>query len=171
MVLGQGIDALARSYPDTPCGGIVAQHFQGAVHNTVVWAKDSGLAASAGGIVDGIAVENSCEVEILHNTVHLGASPTDGSIIHRYANTSGIVANNLTHNTIRRQDGAVTVSNHNIENMPDNTWVSIGTGDFHLAPATVDPIDAGDPQWLTSVPQDVDGHDRAPTPDAGIDER
>lgn len=174
ILIGQGSDTIVRLYGDSPCGGVVTQHYGGKVHNNLVWATDPALKSSLGGIVDGISVESACEVSVLHNTVRLDdpdGGTVEGSIRHRYPNTTGIVANNLTHNTIRRLDGSLATANSNVENVEDYTWVSVGSGDFHIAPSASLPIDAGDAQWLTDVPEDVDGHDRSPAPDAGWDER
>ncbi len=172
IVLGTGADAIVRAYADQPCGqGVLTQHYGGRVVNSLAWAEDPDLFASLAGVQDGIAVESACEVEVLHNTVHLGAGGTDGDLVHRYANTSGTVANNLVHGTVRRMDGSNAVSANNVENAPDTTWVHVPSGDFHLAPAATAGVDAGDPQFLSAVPEDIDGQGRAPAPDCGLDER
>ena len=172
IVLGFGSDAIVRSYTDQPCGaGVLTQHYGGRVINSVAWANDGDLEASASGIEDGIGIESACEVQVLHNSVSIGDLASDGDIVHRYPNTSGIIANNLVHETVRRLDGSLADTGSNIENLNNSEWVSVSTGDMHLAPAATTPIGAGDPAYLADVPDDVDGQTRTDPPDAGMDER
>lgn len=170
IVLGFGTDVIVRSYGDAPCGGLQTQHYGGKLHNNLVWADDTDLITSLGGLVDGIALESACEVEVLHNTLHVAAA-TNGDLVHRYPNTSGVVANNLSQGTNRRLDGAVTLATNNVENAGDYTWVHVPSGDFHLAPGVTPAVDAGDPAYLTAVPDDADGLPRDALPDCGLDER
>jgi len=171
IVLGFGDDAIVRTYGDAPCGGTLAQHYGGGVFNSFVWANDIDLIASSGAIEDGIAVESACEVSVLHNSVHSVDPPIAGGIVHRYAPTTGAVVNNLTTNTVRRLDGALTTATSNLENVLNNTFVDSTAGDLHLAPGVTDPSDSASPDYLTVVAEDVDGEARDAMPDYGADER
>jgi hypothetical protein len=169
IVLGETQDQVGRTYGDAPCGGGVVQHIDGTVTNNIVFANTPDLVASTGGFEIGVLAGSSCNAQILHNTVYSEVQPnTDASILHRFATTSGTMANNLTSHTLVREEGSTLDNISNLENMPVDTWFFPAQGDFHLSPAALTAIDGGDPAY--TVPDDIDGETRDATPDVGADE-
>jgi hypothetical protein len=171
IVLGVGSDDIVRSYGDTPCGGIQAQHYGGLIANNFVWANDLELSGSASNVLDGIAVESACEVLVAHNAVYSVDPPSSASIVHRYGDTSGAVVNNAVHNSILRLDGSTATGAPNADNLADNMFVHAPSGDLHIAAIATTAIDQGAADHLAEIPDDIDGQPRDKLPDMGADER
>lgn len=170
IVVGVGTTLISRAYADLPCGGERAQHFEGVVINNFVSANNGALFASFSPPPDGIALENSCDVSVLHNSVRHNDPPIDGSIVHRHPLTSGLVANNLSTGSVARLDGSTASSTTNAEIVTDTYFDQAPTGDLHLTINAIDAIDACDPAHLKAVPEDIDGQPRTGDPDCGADE-
>ena len=169
--LGMTQEVLARSHDDLPCTGALAQHFGGSVINNTVWAYRAELFNSLSTVAFGIAMDSACDALVLHNSVYIDAPPTVAAIIHRYSTTSGSVQNNLVSHTVQRTDDATSSAIPNLENEPGTSFQQITSGDMHLAPGAINPIDSATDIWLTLVPDDFEGIPRDATPDFGADER
>ena len=171
IVVGETADTLGRRYPDDPCGDVFAQAIDAVVVNNMVSAWRDRLVFDSDGLDVGILAESSCAVRVLHNTVVHRVTPARSSIQHRYPITSGIIGNNLVADAVLRVDDAATDVAGNMEQASELNWYFPAEGDFHLAPAALDPIDAGVSTFLEEVPADIDGDLRGDPPDVGADER
>ena len=174
IVLGEGQQPVARRYADDPCGDAYAQAIDSQVVNNIVSAYRQLLIDSFDGIGTGIRVESACNSTVIHNSVYArtAAPPGRYSIEHRFALTTGVVANNLTTWSVQRSDNSLADAASNVELIDDNVWFFPSDGDFHLAPAAGDDvIDACSADYLADVPDDVDGDARDASPDCGADER
>ncbi|TNE87879.1 MAG: hypothetical protein EP330_16405 [Deltaproteobacteria bacterium] len=166
--LGLGSDTTGRRYEDDPCGGTLAQDYDGTVINNVVVATDTDLQSSASGFDVGIALESACGATVLHNTVYSDYAPYS-SIEYRFDPTDGVVANNLVSHNVRDRGvgGDVTEAGNAVG--AQSTWFAdIAGGDAHLVDGN-GAEDAGDSAW--TLPTDIDGDPRGNPPDAGADER
>lgn len=109
---------------------------------------------------------------VAHNTaLLLNPNNLDWGMEARFADTSGIFANNLTNMRIwNDRDGAVTTSTGNMENLLVEWLRAPAEGDLHLVSDSVPPIDAA--ASLPEVPGDIDGNPRpqGDAPDVGADE-
>jgi hypothetical protein len=168
--LGQG--TAGRTYADAPCPGVTsAGHFRGTIRNNTVLANDTRLFASQAGFDAGIALEEACGVELLHNSVFSTQAPFS-SIEWRFPLTSGRAANNLVSHNLRARDGAVLTSAGNLAGAPTSAVVSLtGDGDLHLSEAGAALArDRGVPLPAGLADADLDGETRDATPDVGADE-
>lgn len=165
--LGFTDSAIVRGYDDLPCGGVAAQHYGGMVRNSIAWAYEADLVSTFNHVEYGIAAERACDVKILHNTVMTDLDPSGGSIVHRYADTTGDVKNNLVNYTVRRLDDAGTSAIPNDENVPDNYFGHVPSIDLDLTGQASTAIDQGSPDFLADVPEDHHGIPRDATPDMG----
>lgn len=170
IVLGEGREQSGRTYDDAPCGGVIVQHIDGQVTNNIVAAYALGIGEGTGGVVTGIRAESSCNIRVIHNSVFSSITP-GSSIEHRYDTTTGMFANNLVSNAIRKLTDSQGDDVQNLENQPISTWYFPAELDFHTAPAADQAIDQGSPDFLGEVPVDIDNQPRADgLPDVGADE-
>ena len=170
--IGFGLgDAVAgRTYADAPCGGVSnVGHYGGAILNNFVVANDPRLFASSYGFDTGIGLEQSCETNVLHNTIVSTVAPRSSSIEWRFLNTVAVVANNLaTHSMISRDGGRATVGG-NVANAAQSLFVDVAGGNLHLVPAATAAIDKAAP-LATPLATDIDGEPRGLAADVGADE-
>ena len=167
---GLGDSVPGRLYSDLPCSGKTAVgHYGGSITNNFVFANDARLFASAFGFDAGIALEQSCETNVLHNTVVSTAAPFS-SIEWRFANTVAVIANNLVSHNLRPRDGALATLAGNISNASPSLFVdAVATGDLHLRPTATAAIDHAAP--LTApLAWDIDRRPRGAPADVGADE-
>lgn len=171
IALGRGQLKTERIWEDPPCEGTPLQAIDGIVRNNIVFSWERELFESAEVKPRlGITVENSCNATVLHNTIYSKERHTEASLLMRFANTTGVVANNLTNGTVRRQDDAKSVVSTNIEHTGDNSFMHLQKKDLRLAPAAYDLIDQADPEH--TVADDFEGQLREDgLPDIGADER
>lgn len=171
IALGRGVLVTAREWDDAPCEGSPLHAVSTVARNNILYTWDQEIFQDAEVKPQlGITIENSCDAVVLHNTIYSREPHAQASLLMRFANTTGVVANNLTNGTVRRQDGAQSIVSKNIEHAGDQSFMHPHGEDFHLAPAATDLIDHGDPEH--TVEDDVDGelrHDGLP--DIGADER
>lgn len=167
---GLGSSVAGRTYADRPCGGVAnVGHYGGAITNNFVLANDARLFASRGGFDTGIGLEQSCQSNVLHNTVVSTSSPRSSSIEWRFANTSASVANNLVSHALIARDEGKAVTGGNVANAPLSLFVDPGRGDLHLRPSATLAIDKG-AALATPVSTDIDTEPRTTRPDVGADE-
>jgi hypothetical protein len=161
-----------RTYPDNPCPSAVGyvDDFGGTIRNNFVFANDSDLFASSYGFDAGIALWNSCNSRVLHNTVYTNNfDRTFSAIEWRFDNTQVDLVNNLANDTLRDRGGNATLTN-NINNAQNTWFVNTTTGDLHLvetATAAIDQVTAP-----AGVTDDFDGNSRpiGSAADIGADE-
>lgn len=167
---GLGSSVSGRTYSDAPCSGAAnLGHVGGAITNNFVVANDARLFASGAGFDTGIGLEQSCETNLLHNTVVATTVPRSSSIEWRFANTTAAVANNLvTHSLIARDGGRATLGG-NVANAPLSLFVDVPSGNLHLVPGATTAIDKAVP-LATALSHDIDGEIRGLAPDVGADE-
>jgi hypothetical protein len=160
----------SRIYPDQPCNGKLSiGHYGGSITNTIVFANDARLFASSAGFDAGIALEQSCATNVLHNTV-VSTSPPFSSIEWRWPHTLAAIANNIVSHNLRERDGGVAMLAANLENAPASLFVdAVATGDLHLRPTATAAIDQG-ATLASPVAWDIDGAPRGSRPDIGADE-
>jgi hypothetical protein len=159
-----------RNYPDQPCGGKIGLgHYGGSITNNFIFANDPRLFTSGAGMDIGIGLEQSCETNVLHNTV-FSTAPPFSSIEWRWPNTLATIANNIVSHNLRPRDGAVATLAGNLVNAPGALFVdAVSSGDLHLTPTATAAIDQG--AVLTGpVAWDFDGAPRSGRPDIGADE-
>jgi len=168
--LGLGSDVTGRVYSDAPCGAVTrAGHYGGAIINNFVAANDPRLFASTVGFDTGIGLEQSCNTNVLHNTVVSTTAPRSSSIEWRFANTTAAVANNLTTHRLVARDGATATTGGNVENAPLSLFVDVTKANLHLVPAATMAIDKA-ARLLTPVSVDIDAQVRGTAADVGADE-
>jgi hypothetical protein len=165
--LGDGGNGTSRDYGDDPCpGASFLGHIDGVIRNNTVLGADADMFASQSGFDSGIALEQACGTEVLHNTIVALQQPFV-SIEYRWSSTNVAIHNNLVTHSIAMRDGATADLQGNISDMADTSqFVDVTSNDLHLAPGSA-AIDAGVP---TSVTEDIDGDPRDASPDVGADE-
>ena len=167
---GLGEAVTGRTYGDAACSatGNVG-HYGGAIVNNFVVANDPRLFGSSAGFDTGIGLEQSCQTNVLHNTVVSTTAPRSSSIEWRFPNTVVSVANNLaTHGLIAR-DGARATTGGNIANVPQSLFVNVAAGNVHLVPGAATAIDKA-AALSNPVAIDIDGEPRGTMADVGADE-
>ena len=167
---GLGSSGSGRSYGDSPCGEVTnIGHFGGAITNNFVVANDARLFASGDGFDTGIGLEQSCDTDIVHNTVVSTVPPRSSSIEWRFANTVARVANNLvTHSLLARDDARATLTG-NVSTAPLALFVDVSGGNLHLLPNATAAIDKAAP-LATPLSFDIDAERREVAADVGADE-
>jgi hypothetical protein len=167
--LGQGTPG--RTYPDAPCPGVTtAGHFRGVVRNNFVVVNDTRVfTQGAGGFDAGIALDEVCGAEVVHNTVY-STQPPFSSIEWRFPGNAGRIANNLVSHNLRPRDSATATVAGNLQSAPASLVVDLPGGDLHLRPDAAAAIDAGVvlPGGLADA--DADREPRDVAPDVGADE-
>lgn len=171
IALGLGPLITARAWADAPCEGEPLHAVSAIARNNIVFARDEDIFLTAERKPQvGIALENACESSALHNTIYSTVPHEVASLRMRFANTTGVVANNLTNGVIRRLDGAASLASTNVELAGDHSFLHVHGNNFRLAPAATDLIDQGNPEY--TVADDIDGQLRVDgLPDIGADER
>ncbi len=167
---GLGSSVSGRSYGDSPCGGAAnVGHFGGSITNNFVVANDQGLFTSRDGFDTGIGLEQSCDTDILHNTVVSTVTPRSSSIEWRFVNTVARVANNLVTHTLLARDGARATVTGNVATAPSSLFVDVSSGNLHLLPDATAAIDKAAP-LATPLSFDIDAENRGVAADVGADE-
>ena len=106
-------------------------------------ANDARLFASAAGFDTGIGLEQSCETNVVHNTVVSTTAPRSSSIEWRFANTTALVANNLVTHALLPRDAARAGLAGNVGNAPLSLFVDVASANLHLLPAATAAIGNG----------------------------
>ena len=167
---GLGDAVTGRTYADAPCSGATnVGHYGGSILNNFVVANDPRLFASSYGFDTGIGLEQSCETNVLHNTIVSTTSPRSSSIEWRFANTVAAVANNLATHSMISRDGARATVGGNVANAAQSLFVDVAGGNLHLVPGAVAAIDKAAP-LATPLATDIDGEPRGSAADVGADE-
>ena len=167
---GLGSTVAGRTYSDAPCGGAAfVGHYGGAITNNFVVANDSRLFASGFGFDTGIGLEQSCETNVLHNTVVSTTTPASSSIEWRFTNTVAAVANNLVTHSLLSRDGAHATLGGNVSNAPLSMFVDVAGANLHLVAGATMAIDKAVP-LATPVSFDIDREARGVAADVGADE-
>ncbi len=169
--LGENGNGNSRDYDDDPCpqaNGFVG-HYGGIIRNNTIWAGRPELFGSAAGFDTGIALEQACGPQVVHNTVVSLQMPFS-NIEYRWPNTSAYIANNLvTHSIIQRNDGQATLET-NLADQGTEHFMDAAGGNVHLADGSA-AIDAGTVLEPGLADEDIDGDARDGSPDIGADER
>ncbi|MFO0677958.1 MAG: right-handed parallel beta-helix repeat-containing protein [Polyangiaceae bacterium] len=171
IVMGTGAATPGRVHSDV-CKATNVGAYVGILRNNMISAQDPALLASASKFETGIALEKTCGVDVVHNTVVSGAVPSSSSIEVRYAGSEGNVLSNLMSHTLVPRDGAgdgVTVS-ANVERAAATTFVNAATGDLHVTKDAKDVIDKGAASGRALTDDDFDRQARDDKPDVGADE-
>ena len=167
---GLGATVTGRTYSDAPCGGAAnVGHYGGAITNNFVVANDPRLFASGYGFDTGIGLEQSCESNVLHNSVASTTAPRSSSIEWRFTNTNASIANNLVTHTLVARDGARAITAGNLTNAPLSVFVDVANADLHLVPSATVAIDKG-ALLASPLSIDIDGDPRSTVADVGADE-
>ena len=167
---GLGSSGVGRTYSDLPCGGVsYVGHYGGIITNNFVVANDPRLFASTDGFDTGIGLEQSCETNVLHNTVVSTATPRSSSIEWRFVNTVANVANNLVTHTLLARESARAVLAGNLASAPLSLFVDVASGNLHLVGGAAAAIDKA---AVLSSPMgwDIDAEARGTVADIGADE-
>ncbi len=171
--IGFGLLALSgdRAYPDDPYPGVgYLGHIDGVIRNNFIAAADSDLFQSDSGFDAGIALEQSRNTWVMHNSVVSTAAPFS-SIEWRFANTQVQIVNNLVSHNLRERDGnPQEVLAGNLTAAPASWFQSIPQGDLHLAGETLPPVDAGAAVAAGLADRDIDLAARPAARDIGADE-
>lgn len=165
--LGENGNGNTRDYGDDPCPGVAGYlgHIDGVIRNNTVLARRPELFASQAGFDSGVALEQACNPQVLHNTI-VSLQPPFTGMEYRWPNTSAVIKNNLVSHAIKQRDGATAELAANLEGAGLDLLVDAAAGDLHLA-ATSPAIDAGEPGLAAF---DFEGDARDPAPDIGADE-
>src|SRR5262249_11358765 len=116
-----------------------------------------------------IAVWNSPNTQVLHNTVKLNGTYTN-AIEYRFATTTGVqIKNNLTDAPIISREGATGTASGNGTNAQTSWFANAAIGDLHLVSTATAAIDKAASVGVTT---DYDGQSRpsGAAPDVGADE-
>jgi hypothetical protein len=156
--------AIGLSSPDPSRardGNTQFDHQGGIVRNNIIYREGSGDV--------GITANYARDFKIYHNTVIQNNTFPYGAIEYRFANSSGLISNNLFDGPIWRRDGATAVLSGNVTNAQLNWFVDAHNYDLHLA-ATAPVIDTV--QNMPEVIDDFDGDQRlsGTMADVGADE-
>jgi hypothetical protein len=140
------------------------EHAGGVIRNNMIY-----RASSMAGDV-GIAVFDSPDTQVLHNTIIMSGT-YNNAIEYRYPGTMNVyIANNLVDGLIRQRDGAHAVIQNNVTNAHAGLFVDAAAGNLHLRSDAVAAIDRG--ILAAGVLEDWDGDTRPQggLPDIGADE-
>lgn len=169
--LGLVTSGTGRTYDDDPCPDATGyvDDFGGIIRNNFVFANSNSLFTSNAGFDSGIAIWNSCNTRILHNTVASTQTPSASSIEWRFDNTKVDLSNNLVTYRLWDRGGDSTLSG-NLEYQPLSLFVDGANGDLHLAETAAVAIDQV--ATLVDVKDDIDGDSRpiGNAADIGADE-
>lgn len=170
---GLGFQWSGRGYSDSPCAGRVnIGHYGGTIRNNFIAGSNSGLTSSQAGYDVGISLEDTCEVQVLHNSVY-GTSIVSSAIEWRFARNDGktvgptLITNNLTSHRIRSRDGATATEAGNFTAATTQYFRSAIAGDLHLTSNATQAIDKGVNAGVTT---DIDVLNRDSKPDVGASE-
>ena len=143
IVLGMSGGVADRTYSDQPCPGkSPVGHYGGVVINNAIAANDARVFTSGDGFQAGIALEQSCGTNVLHNTVASTQAPRTSSIEWRLPNTVATVANNLVSHTVAARNGATATTGGNVAGAPLAFFTDAsGTGNLHLTARALGVID------------------------------
>jgi hypothetical protein len=118
----------------------------------------------------GITINNSANTKVLHNTVIVSGTYSNG-IEYRFPATTGVeIRYNLMDAGVQQRDGATGTVSNNVTHAQPSWFVNAAAGDLHLVAIATAAIDkaAAHP----SVPTDYDAETRpqGTVPDIGADE-
>jgi hypothetical protein len=118
----------------------------------------------------GITINNSANTKVLHNTVIVSGTHSNG-IEYRFPATTGVeIRYNLMDAEVQQRDGATGTVSNNVTHAQPSWFVNAAAGDLHLVAIATAAIDkaAAHP----SVPTDYDAETRpqGTVPDIGADE-
>ena len=118
----------------------------------------------------GITINNSANTKVLHNTVIVSGTYSNG-IEYRFPATKGVeIRYNLMDAGVQQRDGATGTVSNNVTHAQPSWFVNAAAGDLHLVAIATAAIDkaAAHP----SVPTDYDAETRpqGTVPDIGADE-
>lgn len=118
----------------------------------------------------GITINNSANTKVLHNTVIVSGTYSNG-IEYRFPATTGVeIRYNLMDAEVQQRDGATGTVSNNVTHAQPSWFVNAAAGDLHLVAIATAAIDkaAAHP----SVPTDYDAETRpqGTVPDIGADE-
>ncbi|MCX4247242.1 right-handed parallel beta-helix repeat-containing protein [Paraliomyxa miuraensis] len=169
--LGNNGNGTTRDYEDDPCPGVggYVGHFGGIIRNNTVWAARPELFDSQSGFDSGVALEQACETQVVHNTV-VSLQPPFVSMEYRFPNTQATIANNLVTHTIAQRDGGQAMLMGNLSDQGTEHFVDAAGGDLHLVDGSA-AIDAGEGLPAGLADEDFEGDPRDGSPDVGADER
>ena len=129
-------------------------HIRGIIRNNMIYhsSTDHGFADV------GIGLENASNAKVYNNTVFLAHSYPN-AIEYRFPGTSGgMIKNNLCNKAVTSRDGGSAQVSHNITNAQSNWFVSLSSGDLHLASAVSQVVDKG--VSISGLVSDFDGDSR-----------
>ena len=160
-----------RAYPDDPYPGVgYLGHIDGVIRNNFIAAADPDLLQSGSGFDAGIALEQSRNTWVMHNSVASTAAPFS-SIEWRFANTLVQLVNNLVTHNLRARDGSPqAVLAGNLEGAQPGWFQSVAQGDLHLVDEALPPVDAGGAVAAGLADRDFDLEARPAARDIGADE-
>jgi hypothetical protein len=105
----------------------------------------------------GISVESTPDAQIYNNTIYHVHNYS--AIEYRFDTTSNVhIANNLTNRSITRRDDALALVENNVTNAQASWFVSVPSGNLHLATAVAAVVDQG--MVITGLTDDFDGGTR-----------
>lgn len=156
--------AIGLSSPDPSRardGNTQYDHQGGIVRNNLIYRAGEGDV--------GITANYARDFKILHNTVIQNNTFPYGAIEYRFANSSGLIANNLTDGPIWRRDGANATLSGNVTNAQPEWFLDPGKANLHLV-ASAPIINTADS--ILEVIDDFDGDHRpiGSMADVGADE-
>ena len=171
IVMGSGSATPGRVHADV-CKQVNVGAYGGIVRNNMIFAGNPALFASASKFETGIALEKTCALDVVHNTVFATTTPASSSLEVRYAGSEANVLSNLLSHTLLARDGAgdgVTVS-ANVERAPSSIFANVEAGDLHIVAAATMAIDKGAASGRALTDDDFDRQARDENPDVGADE-
>jgi hypothetical protein len=158
-----------RKYTDDPCPGEMGyvDHFGGTIRNNFIFTGSKDLFAAKDGADCGICLWQSCQAQVLHNTVY-STDPvhTFSSIEWRFANTRADIKNNLVNIVMKEREGASANVSGNVTDARAAWFVDAKLGDLHLAETATPVIDRAVPR--AGVTDDIDGACRPVGPAADV---
>lgn len=161
-----------RTYTDNPCSDATGYvgHYEGIVRNNFIIADDTNLFNSQYGADTGIALWQSCDSLVYHNSLAFTSAPFS-AIEYRFSNTQADIKNNLTtHNIVQRNNASANLG-ANLQNQALNIFYDPVSHDLHLASSALAAIDTGTNLAAGTCNDDFDGELRPnSTRDIGADE-
>ena len=128
-------------------------HIGGIIRNNIIYHD------TTEGFADvGIAIETCPDCQIYNNTIYHEHTYANAIEYRFAATTNAYIANNLTNKNIQARNGATGTDTSNITTAQSSWFISVPTGDLHLAFAVPTVVDAG--IAITGLTHDFDGDPR-----------
>lgn len=118
----------------------------------------------------GITINNSANTKVLHNTVIVSGTYSNG-IEYRFPATTGVeIRYNLMDAEVQQRDGATGTVSNNVTHAQPSWFVNAAAGDLHLVATATAAIDKAAAHPSAPTDYDAETRPQGTAPDIGADE-